>query len=43
VGEGAILGARGVALKSLKPWTIYLGNPAQPVRPRPPMDTGTHA
>jgi putative colanic acid biosynthesis acetyltransferase WcaF len=37
VGQGAILGARGVALKSLKPWTIYLGNPAQGVRPRPPI------
>ena len=37
VGEGAILGARAVALKSLKPWTIYLGNPAQSVRPRAPL------
>ena len=39
VGEGAILGARGVAMKALKPWTIYLGNPAQSVRVRPPFET----
>lgn len=34
VGEGAILGARGVALDDLEPWTIYLGNPAAKVRRR---------
>ena len=28
VGEGAILGARGVAMKDLDPQTIYSGNPA---------------
>jgi putative colanic acid biosynthesis acetyltransferase WcaF len=32
--EGAILGARGVALSDLEPWTIYLGNPAVRVRAR---------
>lgn len=42
VKEGAILGARGVALSDLEPWTIYLGNPAVRVRARefegrPPM------
>jgi putative colanic acid biosynthesis acetyltransferase WcaF len=37
VGEGAILGARGVALRPLDPWTIHAGNPAVPVRPRPPF------
>lgn len=31
VGDGVILGARAVAFKDLAPWTIYLGNPAQPV------------
>ena len=35
VGEGAILAARGVALRDLESWTIYLGNPAQSVRSRP--------
>jgi len=34
VGEGAILGARGVALADLEPWTIYIGNPAAKVRAR---------
>ncbi|MCA9286246.1 MAG: hypothetical protein KDA22_13560 [Phycisphaerales bacterium] len=34
VGEGAILAARGVALRNLDPWTIYVGNPAEPVKAR---------
>lgn len=34
VGEGAVLGARGVAAGKLDPWTIYVGNPAKPVRNR---------
>jgi putative colanic acid biosynthesis acetyltransferase WcaF len=34
VGEGAVLGARGVAAKSLQPWTIYVGNPAKAVGKR---------
>jgi putative colanic acid biosynthesis acetyltransferase WcaF len=34
VGEGAILGARAVALDDLAPWGIYLGNPAVRVRER---------
>jgi putative colanic acid biosynthesis acetyltransferase WcaF len=37
VGAGAILGARAVAMRSLEPWTIYAGNPAVAVRPRPPF------
>ena len=37
VGEGAILGARAVAMRSLDPWTIYSGNPATAVRARPPF------
>jgi putative colanic acid biosynthesis acetyltransferase WcaF len=37
VGDGAILGARGVAMRSLDPWTIHAGNPAVAVRPRPPF------
>ncbi|MBC8309360.1 MAG: putative colanic acid biosynthesis acetyltransferase [Planctomycetes bacterium] len=28
VGEGAVLGARSVAMSNLDPWTIYSGNPA---------------
>jgi putative colanic acid biosynthesis acetyltransferase WcaF len=34
VGEGAVLGARAVAMRNLAPWTIYTGNPAQPVSTR---------
>jgi putative colanic acid biosynthesis acetyltransferase WcaF len=38
IGDGAILGARGVTFRDLEPWTIYVGNPAKPVRKRPPLD-----
>ena len=34
VGEGAVLGARAVAVKDLEPWMIYGGNPAKPLRAR---------
>jgi putative colanic acid biosynthesis acetyltransferase WcaF len=34
VAEGAVLGARGVAMRALEPWTIYAGNPAKPLRAR---------
>jgi putative colanic acid biosynthesis acetyltransferase WcaF len=34
VGEGAVLGARGVAFEDLNPWTVYVGNPAAVKRPR---------
>lgn len=34
VHEGAVLGARGVAFKDLEPWTVYVGNPALPIRKR---------
>ncbi|MDQ0511436.1 glycosyltransferase [Ancylobacter amanitiformis] len=37
VGEGAVLGARGVALRDLKDWTIYSGNPAVALKPRTPF------
>lgn len=32
--EGAVLGARAVAFKDLEAWTIYVGNPAKPLRKR---------
>jgi putative colanic acid biosynthesis acetyltransferase WcaF len=35
VHAGAILGARGVATRDLDSWTIYAGNPAAAVKPRP--------
>jgi len=34
VGEGAVLGAGGVATKDLEPWTIYVGIPAEPIKKR---------
>lgn len=34
VGEGAVLGARGVATRDLEPWTVYAGNPCKAVKPR---------
>ncbi len=34
VGAGAILGARGVAMRDLEAWTVYAGNPAEELRRR---------
>jgi putative colanic acid biosynthesis acetyltransferase WcaF len=34
IGEGAVLGARGVAMRDLTAHTIYAGNPARVLRPR---------
>ncbi|MFP5423948.1 MAG: putative colanic acid biosynthesis acetyltransferase [Gammaproteobacteria bacterium] len=34
VGEGAVLGARAVTFNDLESWTVYLGNPAQPIKKR---------
>ncbi|MES2834788.1 MAG: putative colanic acid biosynthesis acetyltransferase [Pseudomonadota bacterium] len=34
VAEGAVLGARGVAMRDLEPWTVYGGNPAIPIKAR---------
>lgn len=34
VGEGAVLGACGVAFRNLAPWTVYAGNPATEVKKR---------
>ena len=35
VREGAILGARGCAMKDLEAWSIYAGNPAVRIKDRP--------
>jgi putative colanic acid biosynthesis acetyltransferase WcaF len=34
IAEGAVLGARAVAFRDLEAWTVYIGNPAQPLRAR---------
>jgi putative colanic acid biosynthesis acetyltransferase WcaF len=34
VGEGAVLGLGSVAVRDLKPWTVYSGHPAEAVRGR---------
>ena len=34
IHEGAVLGARGAAFRDLDPWTVYIGNPATPLRKR---------
>ena len=34
IGEGAVLGARGVAFRDLECWTVFVGNPARAVRQR---------
>ena len=36
VGEGAVVGARGVVVRSVPPWTVVAGNPARPVGSRAP-------
>lgn len=38
VHEGAVLSARGVAMRDLDPWTVYRGNPAEVLKPRPRPD-----
>jgi len=34
IGEGAIVGARAVAMKDVRPWTIVIGNPAREAKKR---------
>jgi putative colanic acid biosynthesis acetyltransferase WcaF len=34
VGEGAVLGARGCAMRDIEPWTVCAGNPAVKIRDR---------
>lgn len=37
VGEGAVLGGRGVTFKNLEAWTVYGGNPARKLKTRKPF------
>ena len=34
IGEGAIVGARAVAMKDVRPWSIVVGNPARETKRR---------
>ena len=34
IGEGAVIGARAVAMRSQPAWMVCSGNPAQPLKPR---------
>jgi len=34
VGEGAVVGARGVVFKDVEPWTVVAGNPAKFIKKR---------
>jgi putative colanic acid biosynthesis acetyltransferase WcaF len=34
VGDGAVLGARACTFTDLDPWTVYVGNPARPLKVR---------
>ena len=43
IGEGAVLGARGVAAKSLAPWGIHVGNPARRIGERNPAAAANYA
>ena len=35
IGEGAAIGANSLVLHDCEPWTIYVGSPARPLKPRP--------
>jgi len=35
IGEGVVVGASSLIVRDCRPWTVYLGNPARPVRERP--------
>jgi galactoside O-acetyltransferase len=35
VGEGAVVGANSLVTRDCEPWTVYVGSPAKPLKPRP--------
>lgn len=39
ISDGAVLGARGVTFRNLDAWTVYVGNPAKPIRVRRRINT----
>jgi acetyltransferase-like isoleucine patch superfamily enzyme len=34
IAEGSVIGAGAILTKSTEPWTIYVGNPARPIKKR---------
>lgn len=34
IAEGSVVGSNSTVTKPTEPWTIYVGNPARPVKPR---------
>ena len=34
IGEGSVIGARAVAMKSMPAWMVCAGNPCRPLKPR---------
>lgn len=40
IDDGAVLGARSVAMSDLAGWALYFGNPAQKIRDRPQNSIG---
>jgi acetyltransferase-like isoleucine patch superfamily enzyme len=35
IGEGVAIGAHSLVKDDCEPWTVYVGTPARPIRPRP--------
>jgi acetyltransferase-like isoleucine patch superfamily enzyme len=35
IGEGSVVGANSLVTRDCAPWTLYVGSPAKPLRPRP--------
>jgi acetyltransferase-like isoleucine patch superfamily enzyme len=33
--EGSVIGSNSVVIKDTEPWTVYVGNPAKPIKVRP--------
>jgi len=35
ISEGTVVGANSLVTKTTEPWTVYVGNPAKPIKKRP--------
>lgn len=34
IGEGSVIGPNSLITKNTNPWTVYVGNPARPIKIR---------